>query len=161
MSISKNHNSQYIAQNQLSLLLRVRYGECDAQGVVFNARYGDYADIAATEYMRVLIGDYAQLNKAGFENQVVSYHIDWKASAKFDDILKLNVSTSHVGNTSFAFEIDCTKQVAEEWHSVAKMSITYVMVDAQSFTKCPIPDVLLTSFSKRFEVSVDQAGIQL
>ncbi len=25
-----------------TLLLRVRYGECDAQQVVFNARYADY-----------------------------------------------------------------------------------------------------------------------
>jgi len=34
------------------LLLRVRYGECDAQQVVFNARYGDYVDVAATEFYR-------------------------------------------------------------------------------------------------------------
>ena len=32
------------------LLLRVRYSECDAQEVVFNARYADYADLAATEF---------------------------------------------------------------------------------------------------------------
>lgn len=28
--------------------LRVRYGECDAQKVVFNARYGDYVDLASS-----------------------------------------------------------------------------------------------------------------
>lgn len=32
--------------------LRVRYGECDAQKVVFNARYGDYMDVAVLEFMR-------------------------------------------------------------------------------------------------------------
>src|SRR5262245_38413749 len=31
-------------------LLRVRYGEVDAQKVVFNARWGDYVDLAVTEY---------------------------------------------------------------------------------------------------------------
>ena len=30
--------------------MQVRYGECDAQKVVFNARYGDYTDLAATEF---------------------------------------------------------------------------------------------------------------
>ena len=40
---------------------RVRYGECDAQGVVFNARYGDYVDIAVNEYIRTLFGDYQRL----------------------------------------------------------------------------------------------------
>ncbi|NJM50545.1 MAG: hypothetical protein HC843_06370 [Sphingomonadales bacterium] len=33
---------------------RVRWAETDAQGIVFNARYLDYADIAITEYWRAL-----------------------------------------------------------------------------------------------------------
>ena len=33
---------------------RVRYNECDAQLVVFNARYADYVDLAMTEFMRAL-----------------------------------------------------------------------------------------------------------
>ena len=35
---------------------RVRYGECDAQQIVFNARWADYVDLATTEYTRVLFG---------------------------------------------------------------------------------------------------------
>src|SRR5687768_9142235 len=35
-------------------LFRVRYGECDQQNIVFNARWGDYIDIACTEYLRAL-----------------------------------------------------------------------------------------------------------
>ena len=31
------------------LRLRVRYNECDAQGIVFNARWVDYVDIAVGE----------------------------------------------------------------------------------------------------------------
>ena len=34
--------------------LRVRYGECDAQKVVFNSRYGDYVDVAVNEFLRAL-----------------------------------------------------------------------------------------------------------
>jgi acyl-CoA thioesterase FadM len=37
-------------------LLRVRYGECDAQKIVYNARYGDYVDLAATEFLRAIWG---------------------------------------------------------------------------------------------------------
>ena len=33
---------------------RVRYAECDAQKVVFNARYGDYVDLGFTEFLRAL-----------------------------------------------------------------------------------------------------------
>ena len=48
-------------KNQFTLLLRVRYGECDAQQVVFNARYADYIDIALTEYFRVAVGGFQAL----------------------------------------------------------------------------------------------------
>lgn len=53
------------------LRLRVRYGECDAQQVVFNARYGDYIDIAATEFYRALFGSYQALVERGLDSQVV------------------------------------------------------------------------------------------
>ena len=32
--------------------LRVRYGECDAQKVVFNSRYGEYVDVGVNEFLR-------------------------------------------------------------------------------------------------------------
>ena len=48
-------------ENQFTLLLRVRYGECDAQEVVFNARYADYIDIAMTEYFRSAVGGFQVL----------------------------------------------------------------------------------------------------
>lgn len=39
-----------------TVVIRVRYGECDQQGVVFNARYGDYINTAALEFLRVTLG---------------------------------------------------------------------------------------------------------
>ena len=34
--------------------VRVRFGETDAQGIVFNAHYLTYFDVAWTEYFRML-----------------------------------------------------------------------------------------------------------
>ena len=36
--------------------LRVRYGECDPQGIVFNANYLLYFDVAFTELWREAVG---------------------------------------------------------------------------------------------------------
>ncbi|MEQ9510770.1 MAG: hotdog domain-containing protein, partial [Alloalcanivorax xenomutans] len=69
--------------------LRVRYSECDAQHVVFNARYGDYVDLAMTEFMRALGRDYGALLARGLDNQVVKLTLEWKASARFDDVLEI------------------------------------------------------------------------
>ena len=42
-------------------LFRVRYAECDPQGVVFNGRYVEYTDVAFTEFVRTALGGYQEL----------------------------------------------------------------------------------------------------
>ena len=51
--------------------LRVRYHECDLQGVVFNANYLAYFDIALTEFMRETLGSYQELRANGLDLLVV------------------------------------------------------------------------------------------
>ncbi|WP_026375438.1 acyl-CoA thioesterase [Aestuariibacter salexigens] len=121
-------------------LLRVRYGECDPQNVVFNARYADYADIAATEFMRAIWGDYASLVAQGIENQVVNLNISWKSSAKFDDVIAISVNASRVGNTSFSLALHM-KEI-NSGRNIAEAEVVYVMVDATHFNKMPIPEHL-------------------
>jgi acyl-CoA thioester hydrolase len=127
-------------KNQFTLLLRVRYGECDAQQVVFNARYADYIDIALTEYFRVAVGGFQALLDKDLDNQVVSLHIDWHSSAKFDDVLAIEVALQKLGNTSYAFEILISDFASKK--IIAKSTTTYVMVDTQTYQKSPIPDWL-------------------
>ena len=43
--------------------LRVRFGECDPQGIVFNANYLAYVDVAFTEWWRDACGSYAEMVK--------------------------------------------------------------------------------------------------
>jgi acyl-CoA thioester hydrolase len=82
------------------LLLRVRYNECDAQGIVFNARWGDYVDIAVAEYSRALFGS-VDPAITGIDWRVVKQTTEWRAAARYDDVLDCRVSTVRVGTTSF------------------------------------------------------------
>ena len=45
--------------------LRVRYGECDPQQIVFNANYFAYFDVAMTELWRAAIGHYGAMMERG------------------------------------------------------------------------------------------------
>lgn len=123
-----------------TLLLRVRYGECDAQQVVFNARYADYIDVAMTEYFRAAIGGFQVLLDRGLDNQVVSLHIDWYSSAKFDDVLAIEVTAKKVGNTSYTFAISISH--FESRRLVVNSTITYVLVDTENFQKTSVPNWL-------------------
>jgi acyl-CoA thioester hydrolase len=146
--------------NPFQLLLRVRYGECDQQQVVFNARYADYIDIAATEYFRALFGNYQALIERGIDNQVVRLLINWKSSARFDDVLAIRVHTVHIGNTSFRLQIDLFEHASERL--ITEGEATYVAVDAKSFKKIAIDDDYRSKLLHGAPgVVVNHAGIHL
>lgn len=139
-------------------LIRVRYGECDAQNVVFNARYADYVDVVSTEYTRHIWGGYDQLVASGFDMQVVSLKLDWSASAIFDDVLAVTVKTKHIGNTSFSLSFEFKRYNQEPVLVVAQA--VYVMIDAQAGTKISIPDALKAKITQGApNIIIDHAGV--
>lgn len=101
-------------------LLRVRYSECDAQGIVFNARWGDYVDIAVSEYARVLFGAID-----AFDWRLVKQTLEWRAPARFDDVLEVRVATKAIGTTSFTL-------ACEFWRGAQQLAgaeTVYVAID--------------------------------
>jgi len=124
--------------NDFRYYLRVRYGECDAQKVVFNARYGDYVELGVTEFMRAL-GFGAELASAEIDYQLVKQTLEWKAPARFDDVLELRVRTLHLGNTSFTMGVSFRR--AGDETLLASAETVYVLVD-HALRKKSLPDTL-------------------
>ena len=134
----------------VSLYLRVRFSECDAQNVVFNARYADYVDVASTEYMRYLIGGYQRFVERGFSTQVVNLNIDWFAPAVFDDVLLLTMSCANIGTSSFS--LTCSIERLSDHSKIAQASVVYVVLDDTKATKTPIPKDIRTRLVKDMHV---------
>ncbi len=138
-------------------LFRVRYGECDAQGVVFNARYGDYTDLAVNEYLRAALGGYPELVRLGYETQVVRLLTEWKSPAHYDEVLKASVYPSHFGNTSFTLTVEFVNGATGAL--VATSQATYVLVDAKEFTKQIIPAEIKSALQEgAVGKQINQAG---
>src|SRR5260370_31891141 len=116
--------------------LRVRYGECDAQKVVFNARWADFLDVALLEFLRA-IGYGEAVIRGVLDYQSVKLTLQWKAPARFDQILELSIRTKHLGRTSFTigveFRIAGTDTVIVEGETV------HVWVDAKTLVKMALP----------------------
>lgn len=143
--------------NDFTHLLRVRYSDCDAQKVVFNGKYAEYIDVAATEFTRTIWGHYNDVLAMGVDSQVVSLNISWKASSSFDNVLAIGVKAGHIGNTSYRLEFEIANFSTQEL--VATAEIIYVLVSATEFSKMSIPD----DFKRKLEhgspgVIVDHAG---
>lgn len=117
--------------------LRVRYSECDAQKVVFNARYGDYIDLASVEFLRAILPRPQDLVSGVFDYQLVKQTIEWKAPIRFDDVAEVSVWCKHIGRTSFtlAFEF----RVLGNPTLCASADTIYVLVDSATLTKTPLP----------------------
>lgn len=139
-------------------LLRVRYSECDAQKVVFNAKYAEFVDVAATEFIREIWGNYNDVLAQGLDSQVVSLSLTWKAPAKFDDVLAIEVSVTHIGTSSYTLEFKISDHATGNQLTTA--IVVYVMVNATRLTKVAIPDDLRRELNRGASgVIVNHAGI--
>jgi acyl-CoA thioester hydrolase len=113
--------------------LRVRYQECDAQHVVFNARYGDYIDQASFEFMRAALPRPTDVMDGTFECQTVRQVMEWRRPARFDDVLEVSVRAGRIGNTSFVLIFEIRR--AGESEPLVTSETTYVHVDPKAWTK--------------------------
>lgn len=134
--------------------LRVRYGECDAQKVVFNARYADYLDLATTELLRALG---CRLGERGLDYQLVKLTVEWKGPARNDDVLELQVWAKHLGNTSFTIGTEI--RIAGQDKVIVSAETVNVVVDGETLTKRPLPDDFRAALEQGAPgVATDHAG---
>ncbi|OAI43688.1 hypothetical protein AYO38_10490 [bacterium SCGC AG-212-C10] len=122
--------------------VRVRYGECDQQGVVFNANYLAYADDVIGQWFNAVIGSWAE---SGFDCMVKKATIEWSSPAKSGDIIEFRPSVTRWGNTSF----DITIRATVEGRHVVDILLVYVSTVPGKNTPCPVPANIRAGLSSR------------
>ena len=115
--------------------LRVRYNECDQQGVVFNANYLTYFDLTMTELWREL-GGYQSMVDAGVDMVVAEARIRYRSALRFDDEFEARVTVSELGESSMSTEVE----LARDGETVAQGELRYVFIESGGGAKQPIPD---------------------
>lgn len=118
--------------------LRVRYGECDAQGVVFNANYLAYFDNSINELLRVACGSYQVMLDRGVDIVVAEAQLRFRAPARFEEVLTLEIAIAHLGTTSVVSE----HRIQRDGALLVDATIRHVMIDPQTARKTQIPDWL-------------------
>ncbi len=116
--------------------LRVRYGECDPQGIVFNANYVAYFDVVLTELWRAAFGSYSAMTDRGLDLVVGEVNARFHGSARFDDLLDLSLAVARLGTTSMTCSID----VVRDGEVLVAGTIRHVFVDVATWAKTDIPD---------------------
>lgn len=123
--------------------MRVRFAECDPQGIVFNARYLEYFDVAMTEIWREAVGPYEQATAdAGVDLVVAEAGIRYLDSLRFDEVFELRATVARIGTTSMTTAIE----VVRDSTVVAAGELRHVFVDPGEGRPVPIPDAVRTAF---------------
>lgn len=115
--------------------LRVRYHECDVQGIVFNAVYLAWADMACFELWRAACGEYRAITDRGYDTVVVSTATRHHRPARYDDVLQLEVAVGRVGNTSF----ELVTEIRRDGELLARANVAYVFVHGAALEPTPPP----------------------
>lgn len=122
---------------------RVRYHEVDLQNIVFNAHYLTFADVGITEYFRTLSlakgGDgKAAGNPFGPDHDMMVRHasVDYRASARVDDLLGLAVRARRFGGSSFLVETG----IFRDEELLVLVHVTYVHFAKATGRPARIPD---------------------
>lgn len=116
--------------------LRVRYHECDPQGVVYFARYPEYYDISLTELWRERLGGWQAMVEAGADMVVAEQSVRYLASARFDDLIDVELAVEHLGTTSLTWSYVISCDGAE----LVRGRVRHVCIDPQAKSKRPIPE---------------------
>lgn len=116
--------------------IRVRYSECDQQGVVFNGHYLFFYDVAVVELFRSRIGSWQQVLERGADLVVAETRLRYRASARFDDEIDISLPVSHLGTTSMVI----TPRFHRDGLLLADGEVRHVFVDPATGQKTPIPE---------------------
>ena len=126
-----------------SMQLRVRYGECDPQGVVFNANYFGYFDVALTEAWREAIGPYNDMiEQHGTDLVVAEANARYLGPARFDDVLDIEWRITRLGDTSIGTRID----VSVDGQPVVEGNMRHVFIEPATKEKKEMPAEIRAAF---------------
>ena len=118
---------------------RIRWMECDAQGIVFNGAYLGYLELCTAEYWRNLgIGIYHLPRSGYFDLAVVKTTIEFRAPALVDELVEACVRVSRIGNSSMDMQMELYRPEPDTL--LTTIDAVYVGYDATTRTSRRVPD---------------------
>ncbi|MET0593427.1 MAG: acyl-CoA thioesterase [Polyangiaceae bacterium] len=116
----------------------VRFDEVDPAGIVFFARFMNYAHEAMENFFADIEGGYAgliQTRKIGFPT--VRLEADFKSPLRYGDMLRVETSCSHLGNTSATFVHEMRSAANGDVCAIVRHVVVTVTLGV--LKPCPMP----------------------
>ncbi len=131
---------------KFSMTFKVRFAETDMQGHVFFGNYLIYCDEALTEYLNALHFGWEEIRVKGYEWLYAESRVQYKGSARFEDILRTLVRIAHIGNSSVKAEFKILKEGTGDLIALAELA--FVVVDKATRQPTRVPDFFREAVEK-------------
>ena len=117
---------------------KIRYSDCDPQGIVFNANFARYWDDAVTDWFEELGFGGTELGGIDVDVVTARLEIDFKAAARLGDTLVTEAAVERIGDTSMTVLVTTSRQ--SDSKIVAAGKAIYVFVDPAEFRPITVPE---------------------
>jgi acyl-CoA thioester hydrolase len=119
--------------------MRVRWAECDPQGVVFNPNYLTYLDESLTALWRaVRPGGYVAMLEEGTDLVLAEANLRFRASARFDDEIDVELRVTRLGNTA----LGTAGAIVRGDETLLEADLRHVFINRGTTEKMRIPDAV-------------------
>lgn len=116
--------------------LRVRYGETDQMGVVYHGNYAQYFEVGRVEWLRKLGVSYRQMEESGIMLPVISLNVNFKKSARYDDLIKVKTQLVKIPSATIEFDYEITNE-KNELLATGNTSLVFIDINRNRPTRCP------------------------
>ncbi len=116
--------------------ITVRYGETDQMGVVYHANYAIYFEVGRTEWLREFGLSYSGMEAKGVMLPVISLTINYKSSARYDDVLKVKTTLKRRPTASIEFNYELRNE-SDVLLATGNTILAFIDMKRNRPTRCP------------------------
>ena len=120
--------------------IRVRYSETDKMGFVYYGIYAQYYEVGRVELLRSLGISYKSLEDFGYELPVVSFKINYKRPAFYDDEIIIKTSISETPSSKITFDYECFNL---DGTLINNGQVVLVFVNRDTKKPCKPPQIII------------------
>ena len=124
--------------------IRMCFQDVDGEGIVYHARYLNYAERARTEWMHRMGISNQEIMDGGVAMVLRHIEMDFVAPAKLDDVLDIDVRVVESKNASTIIE----QTISVAGQEKVRLKLQLVYVDTKTLRPTRIPAILKQKFEE-------------
>ena len=120
----------------ISEVFRVRYTETDQMGFAHHSNYLNYFEMARIEWLNKIGFSYSALERQGVVMPVVSFQINFKSPAFFDDPLTIKLFVNEIPKASIKIDYIIMNALKKEIAN-GSTTLAFLNIEINKPVRCP------------------------